>query len=52
MKLVAQDEPMQIALVSNLFGSGRVYDELNRKGTLQFFEPAEMDAMLGEALAT
>ena len=41
---------MQYALMQNLYGVGRLTDELNRRGTLQFFEVPSVAAMLDEAL--
>lgn len=38
MKLTSQNEQMQVALVGLLYGSARIYDELNRKETFRFFK--------------
>ena len=50
LRLTQQSPPMQYALMQNLYGVGRLTDELNRRGTLQFFEVPSVAAMLDEAL--
>lgn len=50
LRLKQQTEPMQLELLKNLYGHGRISDELNRKGTLQFMPPLDVTAMLDEAL--
>ena len=50
LRLTQQSEPMQLELLKNLFGAGRILDELNRRGTLAFVGEPDMVAMLDEAL--
>ena len=46
-----QDNQTQIAILCNLFGTGRIYDALNRTGTLASVGEPDWPAMLDEALA-
>lgn len=41
---------VQLSILSNLYGRGRVLDELNRRGTLAFLGAPDMPTMVEEAL--
>lgn len=50
MVLASQDEKTQLGLLNNIYGAGRVMDELNRKGSVRFLGAPDWDAILSEAL--